>query len=730
MINRIVVRSIGSYGEETPPIEFGRGKNVIVGENGAGKTALLFAIEVGFLGSLEEWDLRDVINDDSDEGEVTIDFTHPKTGETLQIYRKFKRVRSKKKGKEGGEQVEVYLKNLDTGELLADKPKSVENLLKAIGINKNIFLNVIHIKQGKINRILRSSATQREIFDELFGIHGLKNALSELGSKRGNTYSGLLRELDNKRRINESTITAKLELAGEYERKKAELEKLKEMLARYEEEKRRKEEKLRKLNELWGTVKPLAEKVSEAVNKIATFQSSLDQINSTLIKLYNQLKREDLQLFLEIEGILKKVEETQEPYLEKEVIEVLHQRVEEIEKEEEKLTDLIKKRDELEKEVRAWIGKKSALESEIKKLESQMKRIQDFIKGKERLEEIKCELCGSLLKPSAYSKHLEEIRLQVNSKREELRKEIEPLLEKVEEEKSKLSEEIEKINKLVNKKTTIFSLLKIVDDQLEKKIECTAKLREEKRKLQDSLKELKEVFGEEITIENIGEKISSIETQLNALPVKIEEIVKNIDHLTKEQIPSVEEEVEKRKKAKEEVEKLRKENEKLNRKIDFLIKEIRPALNDVQPVIRRLFIDNINRRAMMYFEKFYGKESRYKREDIRRIWMDDEYRFWVDRLGHIKQATRLSGGQGIIVSLCFLFALLDELGSSLGFLLLDEPSTHLSNKSVEELIEVLKSLQNIPQLIIVDHKQELIDAADIKYEVSLVNGFSQIRRIE
>jgi DNA repair exonuclease SbcCD ATPase subunit len=73
--------------------------------------------------------------------------------------------------------------------------------------------------------------------------------------------------------------------------------------------------------------------------------------------------------------------------------------------------------------------------------------------------------------------------------------------------------------------------------------------------------------------------------------------------------------------------------------------------------------------------------------------------------------------------------LLDELGSSLGFLLLDEPSNHLDNKRVEELIEVLKGLQNVPQLVVVDHKQELIDTADIKYDVFLENGFSQIRRI-
>lgn len=81
------------------------------------------------------------------------------------------------------------------------------------------------------------------------------------------------------------------------------------------------------------------------------------------------------------------------------------------------------------------------------------------------------------------------------------------------------------------------------------------------------------------------------------------------------------------------------------------------------------------------------------------------------------------------MSLCFLFASLHELGSVLGFLSLDELSNHLDDKRVEELIEVLKGLQNIPQLIVADHKPRLIDAADIKYEVTLANGFSQITRL-
>lgn len=89
MIERITLKGIGSYGDEVPPLELGKGKNIIVGENASGKSALLFAIEVGFLGSLEDWDLRDLINDNVNEAEVALNFSHPKTGNVLQIFRSY-----------------------------------------------------------------------------------------------------------------------------------------------------------------------------------------------------------------------------------------------------------------------------------------------------------------------------------------------------------------------------------------------------------------------------------------------------------------------------------------------------------------------------------------------------------------------------------------------------------------------------------------------------------------
>lgn len=509
---------------------------------------------------------------------------------------------------------------------------------------------------------------------------------------------------------------------------KLELEKLEKSLSEYEEKKKAKERELKRLRELWNKVKSLAEKVDQAVNKMQTSHSNITQVETSLKKLYDQIKLQDPPLFSQLTELKNEAEKSDDISIEKQIIEVLNKKIREIKQDETKISGLEEERGGLEQEKQTFFAKKYALENEIGKFDSQIKRIEEFIRGKEKLEEIKCELCGSQLKPSEYGTHLSEIHTQRKRTNQALNK-VKASLEKVKKEIVKLDEEIKRINQLINKKNALAPLIDPINDQLEQKLTFTSELLNEREKLVRLLEKLKEAFREEVPLEKLKEKVDNIKTLVDTLPVEIKGIQDNIERISKEQLPKTIKEVKKRKRANEEIKQLELENERFNRKIDFLIRQVRPALNDIQPLIRRLFIDNINQRASMYFDKFYGKESKYKRDDIRNIWMDDEYRFWVDRLGHAKQATRLSGGQGIVVSLCFLFALLDELGSSLGFLLLDEPSEHLDDKRVEELIEVLKGLQNIPQLIVVDHKPELKETADIKYEVTLENGFSQIKRI-
>jgi len=709
MITRVFVKGIGSYGDDVPPIEFGRGKNIIIGDNGAGKTALLFAIEVGFLGSLKDWDIEDVINDDAGEGEVKIEFTHSLTGDRYEVYRRFQ------KRKRGGRQVQAYIRNVDTGEILAETPTGVNKTLESMGIDKNTFTNVIHIRQGKIDKILRSSDEQRTIFDKLFGIYDLKNAVNELGSKRGKAYSGLLKELDSKAELKRERIKAIKTLADEYEAYEEKLEKLKEELAKLEAE-------FKKKNELWKALKPLKKNIDELQKKLREYESNLSQVNDFLKKNYNRLKSLLPDLYPKIEELKRAFQETDDPSKELEIVSFLEKFISSVELKEKELDVLKNKSNELQKEKEKLSAERLSMEKEIKKLKEIIKRIEEFLKGKEEQLEIKCELCGSILKRKNYEIHLNEVK-EEKCKREKELKEIDDKLRDVEKEKKEIDDKITEIDFLVKKKTALDPMLSQIEEQIKQKIALTSKTSKAKKALEQVLENVEKLLHEKVPLDRLAEKVENIKDEVTRLETRIK-------GLKNEKIPEAEKEVKKRREAKEEVNRLEKEVKKIEEKIEFLLKEVRPALVNIQPIIRRMFIDSINKRASHYFNRLYGSESKYALGDIRRIWMDDEYRFWVDRLGHEKLAIRLSGGQKIIVSLAFLFALLDELGGSFGFLLIDEPSNHLDDKRCEELIDVLKELQNVPQLIIVDHKQEMIDAGDIKYEVSLINGFSQIRRIQ
>jgi DNA repair exonuclease SbcCD ATPase subunit len=54
---------------------------------------------------------------------------------------------------------------------------------------------------------------------------------------------------------------------------------------------------------------------------------------------------------------------------------------------------------------------------------------------------------------------------------------------------------------------------------------------------------------------------------------------------------------------------------------------------------------------------------------------------------------------------------------------------HLDDNRIEELVGVLQELRNIPQLIIVDHREELIKSADVTYKTKLEEDFSIVNLI-
>jgi len=92
----------------------------------------------------------------------------------------------------------------------------------------------------------------------------------------------------------------------------------------------------------------------------------------------------------------------------------------------------------------------------------------------------------------------------------------------------------------------------------------------------------------------------------------------------------------------------------------------------------------------------------------------------------------LSGGEQTAVALTYLLAFRRVLGSTLGFLVLDEPTTHLDTERRRALMELLHKIGTEPvagldQLLVVTHHEEVRDAASQVCVVSKATGVSRVK---
>jgi DNA repair exonuclease SbcCD ATPase subunit len=90
--------------------------------------------------------------------------------------------------------------------------------------------------------------------------------------------------------------------------------------------------------------------------------------------------------------------------------------------------------------------------------------------------------------------------------------------------------------------------------------------------------------------------------------------------------------------------------------------------------------------------------------------------------GHEHTADRLSGGQRVVLSISFRFAVYSLFASNLGFMVLDEPTTMLDDDRVMAVTALLQQVRQYAhrtgmQLIVVTHEPELATAFD--HEVRL-----------
>ena len=87
----------------------------------------------------------------------------------------------------------------------------------------------------------------------------------------------------------------------------------------------------------------------------------------------------------------------------------------------------------------------------------------------------------------------------------------------------------------------------------------------------------------------------------------------------------------------------------------------------------------------------------------------------------------LSGGEKIAIALALRLGITQAISKGdLETILLDEPTIHLDGYRRHELINLLKEMSLLPQMIIVTHETQLENAADNIIKVEKENGISKV----
>jgi exonuclease SbcC len=141
--------------------------------------------------------------------------------------------------------------------------------------------------------------------------------------------------------------------------------------------------------------------------------------------------------------------------------------------------------------------------------------------------------------------------------------------------------------------------------------------------------------------------------------------------------------------------------------------------NGVQKDLR-----NISRPMIQKHTKEYFKEFNFNYSDLT---IDDEYDVTVYGPEGESSMTMVSGGEKIAIALALRLGITQAMSKGdLDTILLDEPTIHLDSSRRHELINLLKDMSLLPQMIIVTHESQLENAADNIIKVEKENGISKV----
>ena len=133
---------------------------------------------------------------------------------------------------------------------------------------------------------------------------------------------------------------------------------------------------------------------------------------------------------------------------------------------------------------------------------------------------------------------------------------------------------------------------------------------------------------------------------------------------------------------------------------------------------------NISRPLIQKYTKEFFNEFNFNYSDLT---LDDEYDVTVYGPEGKSSMSMVSGGEKIAIALALRLGITQAMANGeLDTILLDEPTIHLDTSRKHELINLLKDMSLLPQMIIVTHESQLENAADNLIKVEKENGISNV----
>ena len=249
ILNKVSLENFISYGKTNPDLEFGYGINVIIGPNGAGKTSILDGVSFALFNDSGRGKKENLINSKAKTSKVCLAFTEGGVDYNAEWIL----------DRKGPAQGSLYRDNKKKLLVKGGERTVVPEIEKILGLDKNMFLQSVYVKQGEIEKLVTARPGERkELISRLLGVedcidhawNGMKDIIQTYKDKQ----TSLEAELKRKPKVTQQ----KNDFEDKINNQKGELEKDKK------------------------TKDSLIEKVAEAKSAFESYESKksrFDQIN-------------------------------------------------------------------------------------------------------------------------------------------------------------------------------------------------------------------------------------------------------------------------------------------------------------------------------------------------------------------------------------------------------------------------------------------------------------------